>query len=95
VVWLGCAERAAERSDGDGMTAKKATTRGKPMNLYMRDDDVSKIRELTAYAAGNGQRTSDSKIVRAALRVATPNRAFLIALKDAESSDLRYKHQEE
>jgi hypothetical protein len=27
-----------------------------------------KIRKLTAYAADNGQRTSDSKIVRAALR---------------------------
>ncbi len=75
------------------MTTKKTTTKGKPMNLYMRDDDVSKIRELTAYAAGNGQRTSDSKIVRAALRVAAPNRAFLIALKDAEGSDLRFKRE--
>ena len=75
------------------MTAKKATTRGKPMNLYMRPDDVSKIRELTAYAADNKQRTSDSKIVRAALRVAKTDRAFLAALKDAESADLRYRHE--
>lgn len=75
------------------MTAKKATTRGKPMNLYMRPDDVSKIRELTSYAADNKQRTSDSKIVRAALRVAKSDRAFLAALKDAESADLRYKHE--
>jgi len=74
------------------MTAKKAT-RGKPMNLYMRADDVSKIRELTAYAAGNGQRTSDSKIVRAALRVASPSRAFLVALKEAGASDLRFKRR--
>ena len=95
MVWVGCKECAAERSDGDGMTAKKAATRGKPMNLYMRDDDVSKIRELTAYAAGNGQRTSDSKIVRAALRIASRNRAFLAALKETEGSDLRYKHHEE
>jgi Arc/MetJ-type ribon-helix-helix transcriptional regulator len=75
------------------MTAKKATTRGKPMNLYMRAEDVSKIRELTAYAAENGQRTSDSKIVRAALRAVKADRAFLAALKEAESADLRYKHE--
>jgi hypothetical protein len=76
------------------MTAKKATTRGKPMNLYMRPDDVAKIRELTAYAAENEQRTSDSKIVRAALRAAKTDRAFLAALKEAESADLRYKPNE-
>ena len=75
------------------MMAKKAATRGKPMNLYMRPDDVSKIRELTSYAADNKQRTSDSKIVRAALRVAKTDRAFLAALKDAESADLRYRHE--
>jgi len=72
------------------MTPKKTPTRGKPMNLYMRADDVAKIRELTAFAAGNGQRTSDSMIVRAALRAASPNRAFLVALKEAEASDLRF-----
>jgi hypothetical protein len=44
--------------------------------------------------AGNGHRTSDSKIVRAALQAATANRAFLAALKEAEASDLRYKREE-
>lgn len=75
------------------MTAKKPTQPGKPMNLYMRTDDVAKIRELTAYAAEKGQRTSDSKIVRAALRAAKPDRTFLAALKEAESADLRYKRE--
>ena len=74
------------------MTAKKST-RGKPMNLYMRADDVTKMRELTAYAASNGQRTSDSMIVRAALRAVGPNRVFLQALKDAEAGDLRFKRE--
>ena len=73
------------------MTAKKTSTRGKPMNLYMRADDVAKMRELTAYAASNGHRTSDSMIVRAALRAVTANRVFLLALKDAEAGDLRFK----
>ena len=75
------------------MTAQKKSTRGKPMNLYMRAEDVAKLRELTAYAASNGLRTSDSLIVRAALRVAGANRAFLSALKDAESGDLRFKRE--
>jgi hypothetical protein len=61
--------------------------------VTLNGDDVAKIRELTAYAAENGQRTSDSKIVRAALRAAKTDRAFLAALKDAESADLRYKHE--
>lgn len=72
------------------MTAKKST-RGKPMNLYMRAGDVAKMRELTAYAANNGQRTSDSMIVRAALRAISANRTFLLALKDVEADDLRYR----
>jgi hypothetical protein len=75
------------------MMAKKAATRGNPMNLYMRPDDVSKIYALKAFASENEQRTSDSLIVRAALRVAKTDRAFLAALKDAESADLRYKHE--
>jgi hypothetical protein len=75
------------------MMAKKASTRGKPMNLYMRADDVAKMRELTAYAASNGQRTSDSMIVRAALRAVSPSRAFLSALKEAEAGDLRFKRE--
>ncbi len=74
------------------MTAKKST-RGKPMNLYVRAEDVAKLRELTAYAASNGLRTSDSMIVRAALRAVSANRTFLSALKDAESSDLRFKRE--
>jgi hypothetical protein len=75
------------------MTAKKTSLRGKPMNLYMRAEDVAKLRELTAYAASNGLRTSDSMIVRAALRVAGTNRAFLLALKEAEAGDLRFKRE--
>lgn len=75
------------------MTAKKAVRTGKPMNLYMRADDVAKMRQLAAYAASNGHHTSDSIIVRAALRLAGANRAFLWALKDAEAGDLRFKRE--
>ena len=77
------------------MTAKKASTRGKPMNLYVRTEDVAKMRELTAFAASNGLRTSDSLIVRSALRVTKADRAFLVALKEATSGDLRFKQDED
>jgi hypothetical protein len=74
---------------------KKATTkRGKPVNLYLRDSDIAKVRELTAFAAGLGERTSDSLIVRAALQAATPGRTFLAALREAASADLRFTKDE-
>ena len=73
---------------------KKATTkRGKPVNLYLRDTDLAKVRELTAFAAGQGERTSDSLIVRAALLAATPSRAFLTALREVASADLRFRQE--
>lgn len=96
MVRLQCAQRPNKRNGGHGMTTKKKPTRsGKPMNLYMRADDVAKIRELISYAAGNGHRTSDSRIVRACLMAASPNRTFLTALKEAEKGDLRFKHGDE
>ena len=73
---------------------KKATgKRGKPVNLYLRDADLAKVRELTAFAAGQGERTSDSLVVRAALLTATPGRAFLTALREAASADLRFNRE--
>lgn len=71
------------------MTTK--SKRGKPVNLYLRDSDIARVRELTAFAAGQGERTSDSLIVRAALQIASPGRAFLVALREVASADLRFK----
>jgi hypothetical protein len=74
-------------------TAKKTTKRGKPTNLYLRDADVSKLRELTAYLSGEGERTSDSLIVRAAIHAANPGPAFLKAYRQAAGADLRFKRE--
>ena len=65
--------------------------RGKPINLYFRDEDRAKVRELTAYLAGEGERTSASLIVRAAVRAASPGRAFLNAYRETAKTDLRFK----
>jgi hypothetical protein len=70
---------------------KKKVTRGKPFNLYLRDADVAKVRDLTAFIAGQGERTSDSLIVRAALLAVGPGRSFLDAYRTAANADLRFK----
>jgi hypothetical protein len=73
--------------------SKAKPGRGKPVNLYLRDSDVARVRELTVFIAGEGERTSDSLIVRAALRAATPGRAFLQAYREVASADLRFKSE--
>jgi hypothetical protein len=69
---------------------KAKSKRGKPVNLYLRDGDVVKVRELMASVASQGERTSESLIVRAAIRAANPGRAFLEAYREAASEDLRF-----
>ena len=70
------------------------TKRGKPVNLYLRDADVSKVRELLAFMAGQGERVSESLIVRAAIQAATPGRLFREAFKQAAAEDLRFRRLE-
>ena len=69
---------------------KNTVKRGKPVNLYLRASDLAKVHELTAFAAGKGERTSISLVVRAALLAANPGRTFLSALQEAASADLRF-----
>lgn len=77
------------------MTTKKsaAPKRGRPVNLYMRQPDIDKLRELTAYLSGEGERTSDSLIARAAIHAASPGPAFLKAYRQAASADLRFRRE--
>jgi len=72
---------------------KAKSKRGKPVNLYLRDADVAKVRELVADIAGRGERVSDSLIVRAAIHAATPGRTFLEAYRQVASADLRFKQE--
>ena len=74
------------------MTAKKAASRrGRNVNLYLRDEDVAKIRELSSWVLSKGLRSSDSLIVRAALKVASSDKRFLAAYEEAASVDQRFK----
>jgi len=74
------------------MTVKRnSSKRGRPMNLYLYDADVAKIRELVSWVAASGERVSDSLIVRTALRVASADKRFLAAYRDAASADQRFR----
>jgi hypothetical protein len=75
------------------MTKPTKAKRGKPVNLYLRDEDVAKVRELTAALAERGERTSDSLIVRAAIHAATPGRAFFESYRQVAAADLRFKKE--
>ena len=72
----------------------KAKGKGRPVNLYLRDADVTKVRELMASVAAQGERTSESLIVRAAIQAAEPGRKFLQAYREAAGADLRFKREE-
>jgi len=73
------------------MTAAAKSKRGKPVNLYLRDSDIERIRELTAFVSGRGERTSDSLIVRAALHAASPGSRLMEAYRQVADADLRFK----
>lgn len=73
---------------------KPSSERGQNVNLYLYDADIAKIRELVSWVAANGERVSDSLIVRTALRVSNTDNKFLAAYRDAASADQRYKAAE-
>ena len=54
---------------------------------------LAKGRELTAFVAGKGERTSDSLIVRAAVHAARPGKAFFDAYREVASADLRFRQE--
>jgi len=78
------------------MTTKKATTtkRGKPLNCWMHDDDIQRIRDLATFISSEGFRVSDSQVLKAALRIAKPDSRFLRAFEEVRDSDGRLKKDE-
>lgn len=72
-----------------------APKRGKPVNIYLHDADQGRIRELAAYLANEGQRVSDSQIIKAALLLAQPDKRLLKAYLEVRGADQRYKQEPE
>jgi hypothetical protein len=73
------------------MKAKKAVPKrtGRPTNLYMGDAEMSKVRELAAWLQGQGIRTSDSRVICAAIRTAKADRHFQQAYEEIAANDAR------
>ena len=69
--------------------------RGKAVNIYLHDADRARIRDLAAYLANEGQRVSDSQIIKAALLLAQPDRRLLKAYLEIKGVDQRYKQEPE
>lgn len=73
------------------MTAKKAAQKrtGRPTNLYMGDAEMTKVRELAAWLQSQGIRTSDSRVICAAVRTAKPDRHLKEAYEEIAGNDAR------
>lgn len=65
------------------MTIRKTVTkRGKAKNIFLRDDDIERIRSLGAFIAAKGHRVSDSSVIAASLRVAKADNKLLEAFEE-------------
>jgi outer membrane biosynthesis protein TonB len=75
------------------MAAKKPKSKtGKAVQFWMHAEDTQLVRELSAWLAGQGVRTSDSLVIRAALRYSKTGNVFLEAYRQAATMDGRLKH---
>jgi hypothetical protein len=72
-------------------TPPSTSKRGKPVQFWLHDEDRRLVRELAAWLAGQGVRSTDSLVVRAALRTAKTGGEFLEAYRHALQLDGRLK----
>lgn len=70
---------------------KTKTKRGGPVQFWLHDNDRKVIRELAAWLAGQGLRTTDSQVLRAALRLAKTGSALVESFHEVERLDGRRK----
>lgn len=64
---------------------------GKPVQFWLHDEDRKLIRELAAWLSGQGIRSTDSMVLRAALRTAKTGGELLEAYRQASQLDGRLK----
>jgi hypothetical protein len=67
------------------------SNRGKPAQFWLHDEDRRLVRELAAWLAGQGVRSTDSLVIRAALRATKTGQEFLDAYHHASRLDGRLK----
>jgi hypothetical protein len=64
---------------------------GKPVQFWLHDEDRQIVRELAAWLAGQGIRTTDTMVIRSALRMAKTGGELLNAARQASQLDGRLK----
>jgi len=73
--------------------AGATSTRGKPVQLYLHDEDQRLIRELAVWLAPHRKRINDSLIVKTALGAARTGPQLLAAYDDAVKVDGRTRRK--
>ena len=66
---------------------------GKPVQFWIHEEDRRLLRELAAWLAGQGERPTDSMVIRSSLRVTKTGAEFLKAYRDASLLDGRLKQR--
>jgi hypothetical protein len=72
-------------------TGQRKSRVGKPVQFWMHDEDRQIVRELAAWLAGQGERPTDSLVMRSALRMASTGGELLKAYRQASQLDGRLK----
>jgi hypothetical protein len=67
---------------------------GRDQHFWLHDDDRKVIRELAGWIGVQGERPSDSRIVRAALRITRTGDDFLRAYRQVSELDARLSKQD-
>ena len=73
-----------------GSSVPKSTV-GKPVQFWLHEEDRRLVRELAAWLAGQGLRSTDSLVIRSALRTAKTGGELLEAYRQAAQLDGRLK----
>ena len=86
-------EERKPRSKGSRRAADMSIpkSKGGPAQFWLHDEDRRLVRELAAWLAGQGFRSTDSLVIRAALRTAKTDGEFLEAYRHASRLDGRLK----
>ena len=82
------ARKGTRRKDASAAPTSRV---GKPVQFWLHDEDRQIVRELAAYLAGQGIRSTDSMVIRAALRTAKTGAELLDAYRQAAQLDGRLK----
>ena len=84
-------EPARKKARSVAPDAAPAGRVGKPVQFWLHDEDRQLVRELAAWLAGQGIRSTDSMVIRAALRTAKTGSELLDAYRQAAQLDGRLK----